>query len=485
MKSVILFGLPEEKDDEGSGAWIEDGVVQQALRALRDAVSRAAAAHRRLSLRVHVARPLRRRCTSGEVDNDASLELIARTAVSHVEAGADVVCPSDMMDGRVGAIREQLPQTPIIAYSAKYASAFYGPFRDVADSAPSFGDRRGYQMDPGNVREALRECEQDIAEGADMLMIKPALPYLDVIRAARDRFDLPLAAYNVSGEYAMVKAAAAAGDLDERAAALESLTAIRRAGADVVFTYWAKEFASWLSDASELWHRAQKLIPGGVNSPVRAMRGVGLDEPFFVARGEGAYLETADGRTLLDWVQSWGPLIFGHADPETVEAVREAALDGTTLRRADRARGRARRRDRRRGAVGRARPPRLVGHRGRDVGDPARARVHAPRPRAQVRRLLPRPRRPVPRERRLRARDARHPRVARRAVRRHGRHDRRATTTTSTASRRRSSAYGEGLAAIIVEPVAGNMGCVPPRRASSRRCACSATRPARCSSSTR
>jgi porphobilinogen synthase len=165
-----------------------------------------------------------------------------------VEAGADVVCPSDMMDGRVAAVREQLPQTPIIAYSAKYASAFYGPFREVADSAPAFGDRRGYQMDPGNVREALRECEQDIAEGADMLMVKPALPYLDVLRAVRDRFDLPLAAYNVSGEYAMVKAAAAAGDLDERAAAIESLTSIRRAGADLVLTYWAKEFAQWAQD---------------------------------------------------------------------------------------------------------------------------------------------------------------------------------------------------------------------------------------------
>ena len=243
--SVLLFGIPEEKDEEGSGAWIEDGVVQQALRVLRprfpelllltDVCLCEYTSHGHCGV-VH----------EGEVDNDASLELIARTAVSHVEAGADAVCPSDMMDGRVGAIREQLPQTPIVAYSAKYASAFYGPFRDVADSAPAFGDRRGYQLDPGNVREALRECEQDIAEGADVVMIKPALPYLDVIRAARDRFDLPIAAYNVSGEYAMVKAAAAAGDLDERAAALESLTAIRRAGADVIVTYWAKEFATWL-----------------------------------------------------------------------------------------------------------------------------------------------------------------------------------------------------------------------------------------------
>ena len=180
------------------------------------------------------------------MDNDATLELLARTAVSHVDAGADAVCPSDMMDGRVGAIREALPDTPIVAYSAKYASAFYGPFREAADSAPSFGDRRGYQMDAANVREALRECEQDIAEGADVIMVKPALPYLDVIRAARERFDLPVAAYNVSGEYAMVKAAAARGWLDEREAALESLTAIKRAGADVIVSYWTKDLATWL-----------------------------------------------------------------------------------------------------------------------------------------------------------------------------------------------------------------------------------------------
>ena len=246
IKAGILFGIPEGKDDEGSGAWIEDGIVQRALRELRprfpelllltDVCLCEYTSHGHCGV-LH----------DGEVDNDASLELIARTAASHVEAGADAVCPSDMMDGRVGAIREQLPQTPIVAYSAKYASAFYGPFRDVADSAPSSGDRRGYQMDPGNVREALRECEQDVAEGADMLMVKPALPYLDVIRAVRDRFDLPLAAYNVSGEYAMIKAAAAAGDMDERLAAEESLTAIRRAGADVVITYWAKELAQWRS----------------------------------------------------------------------------------------------------------------------------------------------------------------------------------------------------------------------------------------------
>jgi porphobilinogen synthase len=243
VRAVILFGIPEEKDEEGSGAYDDDGIVQRALRALHgsglvlltDVCLCEYTSHGHCGV-----------IRDGEVSNDESLELIARAAVSHVEAGADAVCPSDMMDGRVGAIREELPDTPIIAYSAKYASAFYGPFREAAESAPSFGDRRGYQMDPANVREALRECEQDVAEGADILMVKPALPYLDVIRAVRERFDHPLAAYNVSGEYAMVKAAAAKGFMDERQAAIESLTAIKRAGADLVFSYWTKELASWL-----------------------------------------------------------------------------------------------------------------------------------------------------------------------------------------------------------------------------------------------
>ena len=245
VKGVILFGVPEEKDEEGSGAWDEDGIVQRALRALRprfpellllgDVCLCEYTSHGHCGV-----------LRGEEVDNDASLELIARTAVAQVEAGADAVCPSDMMDGRVGAIRAELPETPIVAYSAKYASAFYGPFREAADSAPSFGDRRGYQMDPANVREALRECELDLAEGADVLMVKPALPNLDVIRAARERFDAPLAAYNVSGEYAMIRAAAARGWVDERQAALESLTAIRRAGADFVISYWTKELARWL-----------------------------------------------------------------------------------------------------------------------------------------------------------------------------------------------------------------------------------------------
>ncbi len=250
VRALILFGVPEIKDEEATGAWEEDGIVQLALRALRprfpelvlltDVCLCEYTSHGHCGVVV-----------DGQVDNDRSLELLTRTAVSHVEAGADVVAPSDMMDGRVGAIRESLDDhgfetTPILAYSAKYASAFYGPFREAAGSAPSFGDRRGYQMDPANVREALRECKMDLAEGADAIMIKPALPYLDVIRAARDALQAPLAAYNVSGEYAMIKAAAQAGWLDERTAALESLTAIKRAGADLIVSYWTRDLPAWL-----------------------------------------------------------------------------------------------------------------------------------------------------------------------------------------------------------------------------------------------
>jgi porphobilinogen synthase len=245
VRAVILFGIPDDKDDEGSGAWDDDGVIQRALRELRTRFPQLVLLTD-VCLCEYTSHGHCGVLRGDEVDNDATLELLARTAVSHAEAGADAVCPSDMMDGRVAAIREALPETPILAYSAKYASAFYGPFRDAAGSAPAFGDRRGYQMDAANVREALRECEQDIGEGADVIMVKPALPYLDVIRAARERFDLPLAAYNVSGEYAMVKAAAGAGWLDETAAALESLTAIKRAGADIVVSYWTKDLAAWL-----------------------------------------------------------------------------------------------------------------------------------------------------------------------------------------------------------------------------------------------
>jgi porphobilinogen synthase len=250
ISAVILFGIPDEKDDEGSGAYAADGVVQRALRGLRERYPDLVLVTD-VCLCEYTSHGHCGVIENGEVANDATVELLARTAVTHAQAGADVVAPSDMMDGRVAALRAALDEagfaeTPIVSYAAKYASAFYGPFREAAESTPSFGDRRGYQMDPANVREALRECEQDVAEGADVLIVKPALPNLDVIRAVRERFDLPVAAYNVSGEYAMVKAAAARGWLDERQAAIESLTAIKRAGADFVVSYWAKELAGWL-----------------------------------------------------------------------------------------------------------------------------------------------------------------------------------------------------------------------------------------------
>jgi porphobilinogen synthase len=250
VKAVLLFGIPDEKDAEGSGAWDDDGVIQRALRALRES-SPGLVLLTDVCLCEYTSHGHCGVLEGEEVDNDATLELLARTSVSHAAAGADAVCPSDMMDGRVAAIRLALDEdghgeTPIVSYAAKYASAFYGPFREAADSTPAFGDRRGYQMDPANVREALRECELDVAEGADALLVKPALPNLDVLRAVRERFDLPVGAYNVSGEYAMLKAAGARGWIDERQAALESLTAIVRAGADLVVSYWTKDLARWL-----------------------------------------------------------------------------------------------------------------------------------------------------------------------------------------------------------------------------------------------
>jgi porphobilinogen synthase len=251
IPAVLLFGLPAEKDDQGSGAYDDEGVVQLAVRALKEA-------HPDLVVITDVclcAYTSHGHCgvvlDDGTVDNDLSLELLARTASSHARAGADAVAPSDMMDGRVGALRTQLDaegfkDLPIVAYSAKFASAFYGPFREAADSAPAFGDRRSYQMDPANAEEAVREALLDVSEGADVVMVKPALPYLDVIRRVKEATRVPVAAYNVSGEYAMVKAAGAAGYIDERAAVLEALTAIRRAGADIVITYHAKDAARWL-----------------------------------------------------------------------------------------------------------------------------------------------------------------------------------------------------------------------------------------------
>jgi len=259
IAAVMLFGIPREKDEHGSGAWDPDGVVQLATRAIKQAV-RASSPEGELLVITDVCLceytdhghcgVLRE---DGSVDNDATLELLARTAVSHARAGADIVAPSDMMDGRVRTIREELddegfPETPILAYSAKFASAFYGPFREAADSAPAFGDRRSYQMDPANGREAVREALLDVQEGADMVMVKPALAYGDLIREVARETRLPVAAYNVSGEYAMVKAAAAAGHLDERATVLEILTSLRRAGAEVVITYHAKDAARWLAE---------------------------------------------------------------------------------------------------------------------------------------------------------------------------------------------------------------------------------------------
>ena len=250
VSAVLLFGIPEEKDEAGSGAYDEDGIVQRALRELRAGFPELVLATD-VCLCEYTSHGHCGVLRGDEIDNDASLELLARTAVSHAGAGADTVCPSDMMDGRVGAIRAALDdadfeQIPIVSYAAKYASAFYGPFREAAESTPAFGDRRGYQLDPANVREALRECELDVNEGADALIVKPAMPYLDVLRAVRERFELPVGTYNVSGEYAMLKAAAQAGWLDEPQAALESLTAIKRAGADFIVSYWTKELAEWL-----------------------------------------------------------------------------------------------------------------------------------------------------------------------------------------------------------------------------------------------
>jgi len=255
IPAVILFGIPEGKDKLGSSGYQPDGVVQQAIRTIKKTVPDLLVITD-VCLCEYTSHGHCGVVENGEVDNDRTLELLARMAVSHAEAGADVVAPSDMMDGRVKRIRQALDEAeferiPILSYAAKYASAFYGPFREAAESAPQFGDRRSYQMDPPNVREAMREVEQDIAEGADIVMVKPALAYLDVIRRVRDAFNHPLAAYNVSGEYSLVKAAAAQGWVDERRIVLEILTAIKRAGADIIITYHAKDVARWLLGGNE------------------------------------------------------------------------------------------------------------------------------------------------------------------------------------------------------------------------------------------
>jgi porphobilinogen synthase len=247
IPAVLLFGLPRDKDPRGTEAYAEDGIIQQAVGALKDTIPDLLVITD-VCLCEYTSHGHCGVVEDGRVKNDATLELIARTAVSHAEAGADMVAPSDMMDGRVAAIREGLdesgfPETPIMAYSAKYASAFYGPFREAADSTPQFGDRRSYQMDPANAMEAMREVALDVDEGADIVMVKPALPYLDVIARVKGEFGLPVAAYSVSGEYAMLKAAGQLGWLDEDRAVLEALTGIRRAGADIIISYFAKDAA--------------------------------------------------------------------------------------------------------------------------------------------------------------------------------------------------------------------------------------------------
>ena len=250
IPAVLLFGIPEKKDEVASGAFMKDGIVQQAVRRIKDKVPDVIVITD-VCLCEYTSHGHCGMIEKGEVDNDASLEVIAETAVSHAKAGADMVAPSAMMDGQVGAIREALDEAgfenlPIMAYSAKYASCFYGPFREAAESAPQFGDRKAYQMDPANGDEAIREISLDVEEGADIIMVKPALPYLDIIRRAREEFDLPIAAYNVSGEFSMSKAAAKLGWMDGEKAMMESLTSIKRAGADIIITYFATEAAKIL-----------------------------------------------------------------------------------------------------------------------------------------------------------------------------------------------------------------------------------------------
>ncbi len=250
IPAVLLFGIPEKKDETASGAFIKEGIIQQAVRRIKDKIP-GIVVITDVCLCEYTSHGHCGMMEKGDVDNDATIEVLAETAVSHARAGADMVAPSAMMDGQVGAIREALDEAgyenlPIMAYSAKYASCFYGPFREAAESAPKFGDRKSYQMDPANSDEAIREITLDVEEGADIIMVKPALPYLDVIRRAREEFDLPIAAYNVSGEYAMIKAAAKLGWLDGEKAMLESLTSIKRAGADIIITYFAPEAANLL-----------------------------------------------------------------------------------------------------------------------------------------------------------------------------------------------------------------------------------------------
>ena len=354
IPGVILFGVPATKDPEGSQADAHDGVVQVALRNLRDEVGDALVLMADNCLDEYTDHGHCGILTAGgEVDNDATLERYASIAVAQADAGADVIAPSGMMDGQVGAIRDALDessheQTVILAYAAKYASALYGPFRDAAECAPKFGDRRSYQMDAANGREALAEVALDIDEGADMVMVKPALAYLDVIAEVRAEFDVPVAAYHVSGEYAMVKAAAQLGWIDGNAVALEHLLAIKRAGADAILTYFARDVAELaqpnVTHDVDWFARAQAVIPGGVNSPVRAFGAVG-GEPFFVATRAGCLPRRHRGSQLPRL-----RAVVGRVDPRACPSRDRgggAARRGrrNLVRRADAARSRTRRSD--------------------------------------------------------------------------------------------------------------------------------------------
>ncbi len=334
VRAVLLFGIPASKDEVGSEAYDDEGVVQMAVRALKEAHPEVVVITD-VCLCEYTSHGHCGIVRDGEVDNDLTIELLAKTAISHAAAGADAVAPSDMMDGRVGAIRAQLDEeghssVPIVAYSAKYASAFYGPFREAAGSTPEFGDRRGYQMDPANADEAVREAKLDLEEGADVVMVKPALPYLDVIRRVKDATGAPLAAYHVGGEYSMLKAAAANGWIDERAAAMESLTSIRRAGADLIITYFAKDAAAWLMRR----RRAVSATPDGITTATA--------KPKLRSRKGGAAVPLDDtDKRLMNLLQSSFPLhpepfarvaAQAELEPEEVKTRTQRLLDERIIR---------------------------------------------------------------------------------------------------------------------------------------------------------
>ena len=339
--SVMFFGIPDHKDEVGSGAYDPEGIVQRALRIAKEKFPEL----------YYVTDVCMCEYTSHghcgvlcghDVDNDKTLELLAKTALSHVEAGADMVAPSDMMDGRVAAIRQCLDKaghytTPIMSYAVKYASAFYGPFREAADSAPSFGDRKSYQMDPHNSREGLKEALADVEEGADIIMVKPALAYQDMIWQVKEITNVPVAAYSVSGEYAMVKAAAANGWIDEERIVGEMATGAFRSGAQIYLTYYAEllarlmdEGGSLMTRSEQLFERAVKRIPGGVNSPVRSYGAIG-EAPRFIEKADKCYIYDVDGNRYVDYIDSWGPMILGHNFPEIRESVIKACENGLSF----------------------------------------------------------------------------------------------------------------------------------------------------------